>query len=267
MVRPVSVHHIQLSSEGGTDHIDNGIALCPNCHDEVHALAAPGRVTRQYTTAELKGHRQLTIELVAQSILQSGQAMKGPLSLVDLRRMVADTGIAIARCCVEGLEVAQTIGSPSLERFCQDELTGYKRLRGPTFEFRDDAASIGVEYRCVDAYFCAGKIDPMLVDFLGGREAIRRMKADPQFKKIRMIYPEPIAEIEMLASRVNERGMLEFSMSLAALLPDVENDGTKPLALYVAGDTPRKLTGSIRAEFLRRLLHHPPRDPELGAET
>lgn len=32
----LEVHHIIPLSEGGMDHIDNTIALCPNCHREVH---------------------------------------------------------------------------------------------------------------------------------------------------------------------------------------------------------------------------------------
>lgn len=52
----VQVHHITPVSEGGSDGIDNAIPLCPNCHDEVHSLYAPGRVTRSYSESELRSH-------------------------------------------------------------------------------------------------------------------------------------------------------------------------------------------------------------------
>jgi len=61
----VQVHHIELPEEGGTDDIDNAIPLCPNCHDEVHGRPGRGRTTRSYTAAELKMHRQRTIDQVA----------------------------------------------------------------------------------------------------------------------------------------------------------------------------------------------------------
>jgi 5-methylcytosine-specific restriction endonuclease McrA len=32
------IHHIWPKSEGGPDHIDNLIPLCPTAHDEVHRL-------------------------------------------------------------------------------------------------------------------------------------------------------------------------------------------------------------------------------------
>ena len=53
----VSVHHIDHKRHGGLDDIDNGIPLCPNCHDEVHgrSVAAPGRTTKDDTPDELRG--------------------------------------------------------------------------------------------------------------------------------------------------------------------------------------------------------------------
>jgi hypothetical protein len=64
----VQVHHIVLRSEGGSDEESNAIPLCPNCHDEVHAHHAAGRITRLYTENELRGHLQRTIELAANQV-------------------------------------------------------------------------------------------------------------------------------------------------------------------------------------------------------
>lgn len=55
----VQVHHIVP----GDDRIENGIPLCPPCHDEVHIDYSQGRTTRVYTPAELKMHRKRTIDL------------------------------------------------------------------------------------------------------------------------------------------------------------------------------------------------------------
>ena len=60
----VQLHHIIPLENGGSDDIDNAIPLCPNCHDEVHTGYISGRVTKKYTPAELKLHRQRTIETV-----------------------------------------------------------------------------------------------------------------------------------------------------------------------------------------------------------
>jgi len=56
----VQVHHIVP----GDDSIENGIPLCPNCHDEAHTEYSPGRTTRTYTPDELKLHRKRTMDLV-----------------------------------------------------------------------------------------------------------------------------------------------------------------------------------------------------------
>ena len=60
----VQVHHIVPRKQGGTDDIDNGIPLCPNCHDEVHIGYSPGRTTRVYSAEELRRHRDNAIERV-----------------------------------------------------------------------------------------------------------------------------------------------------------------------------------------------------------
>jgi len=57
----VQVHHIIP----GDDNIENGIPLCPNCHDEAHTPYSPGRTTRTYSPEELKRHRERTIEQVS----------------------------------------------------------------------------------------------------------------------------------------------------------------------------------------------------------
>lgn len=56
----VQVHHIVP----GDDRIENGIPLCPNCHNEAHIEYSPDRITRTYTPSELKGHRTRTINQV-----------------------------------------------------------------------------------------------------------------------------------------------------------------------------------------------------------
>ena len=55
----VQVHHIVPDD----DRIENGIPLCPPCHNEVHIDYSQGRTTRVYTPVELKMHRKRTIEL------------------------------------------------------------------------------------------------------------------------------------------------------------------------------------------------------------
>lgn len=69
----VQVHHIVPRSEGGSDRADNAIPLCPTCHSEVHASHAPGRTTRSYSEAELRGHLERTIALAgSQESLAAG---------------------------------------------------------------------------------------------------------------------------------------------------------------------------------------------------
>ena len=34
----LEVHHVDYMANGGSDTIDNVVALCPNCHRKMHAL-------------------------------------------------------------------------------------------------------------------------------------------------------------------------------------------------------------------------------------
>ncbi len=73
----VSAHHIFPISEGGTDNIDNAITLCPNCHDVVHekSTLTPGSTTRNYTSNELKLHRDNLIKLIREGTLDNPTAV------------------------------------------------------------------------------------------------------------------------------------------------------------------------------------------------
>jgi hypothetical protein len=67
LLHKVQIHHIVPKEQGGADDIDNAIALCPNCHNEVHASYASGQVTRIYSFQELRQHRKRTIEIVTKA--------------------------------------------------------------------------------------------------------------------------------------------------------------------------------------------------------
>ena len=57
----LQVHHIQPREEDGNDDPENLIALCVTCHSSVHTKTS---MTRNFTAAELKQHRDNTIAAV-----------------------------------------------------------------------------------------------------------------------------------------------------------------------------------------------------------
>ena len=62
----LQVHHIEERSQGGSDDEDNLIVSCLTCHVDVHSQVP---FTRRFTVAELKGHREALIKLVAAETL------------------------------------------------------------------------------------------------------------------------------------------------------------------------------------------------------
>lgn len=65
----LQVHHIVERAGGGTDSLDNLIALCLTCHSDVHTKT---KMSRRFTPQELKEHRDLTFRLVAERKLPTG---------------------------------------------------------------------------------------------------------------------------------------------------------------------------------------------------
>jgi hypothetical protein len=67
----LQVHHIQESSKGGEDSEENAIAICINCHSDVHTRRP---FTQRFTKGELIGHRELVCSLVASGVLRGDDA-------------------------------------------------------------------------------------------------------------------------------------------------------------------------------------------------
>ena len=53
----LEIHHIIWLSEGGSDSIDNTVALCPNCHRKIHILKNPDDINKLKVTAKLNAQK------------------------------------------------------------------------------------------------------------------------------------------------------------------------------------------------------------------
>jgi hypothetical protein len=66
----LQVHHIDEKAKGGSNEVENLIALCLTCHAEVHSDVP---FTRRFTRIELKMHRDNLYKLVAEGKLPQGE--------------------------------------------------------------------------------------------------------------------------------------------------------------------------------------------------
>lgn len=85
----LQVHHIVEQHEGGTDDLDNLIAICVSCHSDVHTET---KLTRRFTNKELKLHRDNVYQLVSDGKLPASSEVPDQLaelsaSIVDAVRM------------------------------------------------------------------------------------------------------------------------------------------------------------------------------------
>lgn len=67
----LQVHHIDERNQGGSDDEDNLIVTCLTCHTDVHSQVP---FARRFSVAELKGHREELIRLVAAGTLPTDES-------------------------------------------------------------------------------------------------------------------------------------------------------------------------------------------------
>lgn len=82
----LQIHHIREQALGGTDDPDNLIAVCLTCHSDVHTRT---QLTRRFSEAELKGHRDEVFRLVADGKLPAGPAVPFASASFDAVRAIA----------------------------------------------------------------------------------------------------------------------------------------------------------------------------------
>lgn len=123
----VQVHHIVP----GDDSIENGIPLCPNCHDEAHIPYSPGRTTRAYSPAELKLHRKRTIDQVK----REGKWKLGSVDWKKDKELIAFFAQCLDRPAFRTY-FHQELSFADFDQAMEDTLialnTGYWRLRDGT---------------------------------------------------------------------------------------------------------------------------------------
>lgn len=123
----VQVHHIVP----GDDNIENGIPLCPNCHDEAHTPYSPGRTTRTYSPAELKLHRKRTIDQVK----REGKWKPGNADWKKDRKLIAFFAQCLDRPAFRTY-FHQELSFADFDQAMEDTLvalnTGYWRMRDGT---------------------------------------------------------------------------------------------------------------------------------------
>lgn len=85
----LQVHHIVEQHEGGTDNLDNLIAICVSCHTDVHTDT---QLTRRFTNRELKLHRDSVYQLVADGKLPVSD--EGPDRLAAVSASIVHTLLA-----------------------------------------------------------------------------------------------------------------------------------------------------------------------------
>lgn len=76
----LQVHHIKEKSEGGSDTLDNLIAICVSCHSDVHTNT---KLTRRFSEKELRLHRQSVYTLVREGRLPAAEGGDADLASVS----------------------------------------------------------------------------------------------------------------------------------------------------------------------------------------
>lgn len=118
----IELHHIVAEADGGTDELDNCIALCFDCHAEVRAYDPKHPKGRRFTPSELRRHRDQWISKVAGS---TGSPGRDPMYLEPDRRLFREFISRLDPDC----RIVSVLGHPNI---------GYGAIRFDIFHEIDD---------------------------------------------------------------------------------------------------------------------------------
>ena len=187
----LQVHHIDERNAGGTDDEENLIVTCFSCHTDVHTKVP---FARRFSAAELKGHRDAVVEMVANGSLPLGDTDdtdEAVAALVLEMRAVAKPRLEFLPEAVEILTKAVVAEgwTQGMVHFVKHEMW-FSLLVGGMDQFSHDDHRLQaryknalhqlvqcrlLEWRCdqildvtYEGYLVADELQSRGVDFLGG---------------------------------------------------------------------------------------------------
>jgi len=180
----------------------------------------------------------------------------------------------LAASIASALHLAAAMGDVELQSFCECELAGYgHRGLEPDSEvfaaiqrilsvktdnirhIKEREQQEAVEHRRIQFYISIGQeID---INYFGsGANAITYMERHPkEFVPARMIYPNPISEVERQAARANAMALVHIEQPARVLSPNMKAPDM-PVHFYASGDCFSKLVDTVRTELTAKLLRH-----------
>jgi hypothetical protein len=163
---------------------------------------------------------------------------------------VQDDTIPLACYLAESLSVAVKLENRPLEKFCKEELAGWKLDPNAKLELGDNYP----EYRAVTAYVGIYKIDlehprwekniDNVVDF---------MKRDENFWERLLFEPDSIVTVEArLTARTGKQGFFVSDMTMGAVIPDTSYPD-RVICQYIEEREYEKVIRAVRGELTAHL--------------
>jgi serine/threonine protein kinase len=211
---------------------------------EIVGRALDGRINETASPAVSPTMPETAALLVEQFLPDHANKVAALLTKVQSNAMPLSQSIA------EGLALARTIGSASLEDFCRNELLGWPPEPSPD-------ASGSLAYRFVEM-FVSTKVEINMQYRGWGDDAsnvIDMMRTDPDnFTPVNMFIAYSVADVEQKCNETpdSRRNIGYMRTTMKVLVPSAKSDG--PVFVYGRAEFNCVILSGIRREFTSHLI-------------
>jgi hypothetical protein len=211
-------------------------------HESDKALLRLALALRQH--ASERGNVAGVSSNVAHAALrESSQGDRLSTRILALIQRLQSGETPLSGCVSEALGIALDTHDAELRSLCQQELVGYAPSAGPGIQPMPNAKD--APHRVLEFHVSLGV--EVNIDFFGsGGAAIEYMRQRPQeFPRLKLLFPEPIAQVESHIARSTPERLLRLTMPAGSIVP-ATNIPDATVFLYASGDALRKVVDGLR---------------------
>ena len=212
----------------------------------------PGKVyfRRGSSNSEANAREIITINKWLESLPDRTSELSLPLEIPKLIAKITSRKYALSECIAEVLQIAERFNLPDLKEFCKNELSGW-RNKIP----EEDVPNL-LSYRVNEVIISPYEVEINPFSGLNSSGLMNEMKKTDGFYTRRVLFSQPISEIETFLKRINDnpdKTLMTLKISGNKFFSDSKYDDLK-VTMYANRDNLDNIYNGIRQKLIDNLL-------------